>query len=92
MSTVNPLELPGRRPVRYKDMIKITSFEKVTSFLFALNFLIGMFFVAMFFIKLLPDMKPWLLLGTMRTCLVVVLPQERWWVADGLWTPTVCET
>ena len=52
MSTVNPLELPGRRPVRYKDMIKVTSFEKVTSFLFSLNFLIGLFVIAMIFMWL----------------------------------------
>ncbi|HAH98091.1 MAG TPA: hypothetical protein DCO70_02060, partial [Verrucomicrobiales bacterium] len=52
MSTVNPLELPGRRPIRYEGIIKVTSFEKVTSFLFALNFLIGLFVIAMFFMFL----------------------------------------
>jgi len=42
MSIAEPLQLPTSRPVRFEYMIKINDYDRVTSFLIALNMLMGM--------------------------------------------------
>ena len=42
MSTAQSLQLPTSRPVRFEYMIKINDYDRVTSFLIALNMLMGL--------------------------------------------------
>ena len=42
MSTAKSLQLPTSRPVRFEYMIKINDYDRVTSFLIALNMLMAM--------------------------------------------------